>query len=258
LSIPSLDWTQPWLQPYAALGQRLAHGVAQGEPVHGALNRLASAGQPRFVPQSALPPGQAYESFVQQHGQCPMRDNLHDLLNGLIWLHFPRSKARLSALHATELAWRGASAPRGPLRDALTLFDENGALLLAPRPMWDALRARDWRGLFVTRRDAWRGARLLVFGHGLLEQLQTPRKPITAHVLWAPDALNTIASIDRWLADAVTASDWQHKPFAPLPVLGVPGWCGGNGDDSFYDDPLVFRSAGRSERLHQRTASDAA
>jgi hypothetical protein len=28
-----------------------------------------------------------------------------------------------------------------------------------------------------------------------------------------------------------------------LPVLGVPGWCPGNEDFSFYDDALVFRLA---------------
>jgi hypothetical protein len=37
--------------------------------------------------------------------------------------------------------------------------------------------------LFVTQRELWAEARLLLFGHALLEKLVTPRKPITAHVL---------------------------------------------------------------------------
>lgn len=247
------DWSRPWLQPYAAHGAVLAQAVDQGQPLHAALNALAGAGQPRFVPQSVLPPGQGYEAFVHASAQCPVRENLHDLLNGLVWLHFPRTKARLNALHAAEIARLGAGPRRGPLRDALTLFDENGALLLAPQAMWDALRARDWRGLFVARRNQWRQARLLVFGHGLLEQLQVPRKPITAHVAAAPDALESIADIDHWLAASIDPQRWQAKPFAPLPVLGVPGWCAQNAHESFYDDPLVFRPAGRSDVPEQRT-----
>jgi len=254
----SPDWSRPWLQPYATQGRALRRALDGGRPLYAALNAVAGAEQPRFVPQQPLPPGRGYEALLHGQRVCPTRENLHDLFNGLSWLHFPRSKWRLNALHAAEIARLGAGPRRGPLRDAMTLFDENGALLLAPRGMWDALRARDWRGLFVTRRGQWRGARLLVFGHGLLEQLQHPRKPLTAHVLAAPNALDSIADIDRWLAAAIDAHAWAAKPFAPLPVLGVPGWCAGNAHESFYDDPFVFRRAGRSDTPQQRTLQAAA
>lgn len=255
---PLPDWSKPWLQPYAAQGQRLERALRQGDPLCSALNVLAEGGQPRFVPQTSLPPGQGYEAFLHATGRCPTRENLHDLLNGLVWLHFPRTKWRLNALHAAEIARLGEGAQRGPLRDAMTLFDENGALLLAPRSMWDALRAHDWRSAFVTQRGQWREARLLVFGHGLLERLQAPRKPMSAHVLAAPPALESIADIDHWLADSIDAQAWAAKPFAPLPVLGVPGWCAGNAHESFYDDPLVFRRAGRPDTPQQRTLQGAA
>lgn len=251
------DWTRPWLQPYAALGRRLLQPLAAGMALPQAANALAGAGWPRFVPQQALPAGVAYESFVQASGQCPLRENAHDFYNALVWLHFPRSKRALGALHAGEIARRGAQ-PRGALRDALTLFDENGALLLAPRPMWDALRARDWRGLFVTQRGHWSQARLLVFGHGLLEQLQRPRKPLTAHVLPAPNALESIADVDAWLSQSIADLPWTARPFAPLPVLGVPGWCAENAHEAFYDDRFVFRPAGGPERLQKRTCSGVA
>lgn len=254
----SLDWSRPWLQPYAAQGHALENAMGQGLPLHAALNAVAGTDQPRFVPQQSLPAGQGYEALLHAQRLCPTRENLHDLLNGLSWLHFPRTKWRFNALHAAEIARRGAEPRRGPLRDALTLFDENGALLLAPRGMWDALRARDWRGLFVTRRALWSQARLLVFGHGLLEQLQHPRKPLTAHVLAAPQALDSIADIDRWLAASIAADAWEAKPFAPLPVLGVPGWCAGNAHESFYDDPFVFRRAPCSDVREQRTLPGAA
>jgi hypothetical protein len=33
----------------------------------------------------------------------------------------------------------------------------------------------------------------------------------------------------------------QHKPFLPLPVLGIPGWWAPNENPGFYDDTQVFR-----------------
>ncbi|MEJ7686990.1 MAG: DUF3025 domain-containing protein [Variovorax sp.] len=55
-------------------------------------------------------------------------------------------------------------------RGALTLFNENGAVLDAPPAPWDALTARDWQRLFVSARALWCEARLLVSGHALLEK----------------------------------------------------------------------------------------
>lgn len=257
----AIDWLQPWLQPYRAIGEAAAAHVERGAQVHQALTLAAgggAAGLPRFAPQDSLPAGCAYEAHVFAQGSVPMRHHLHDFFNGLVWLHFPATKRRLNALHAQAMAAAGAGTARGRLRDALTVFDENGALLLAPPFMWDALRARDWRQLFVAYRASWSQARLLLFGHGLMEKLMHPRKPITAHVYPAPCALGSIAEIDHWLADAAGGADWLAKPFAPLPVLGVPGWYGGAQDESFYDDPLVFRSAARSILQPQRTQADAA
>jgi len=147
------------------------------------LNQLGGTQAPvRFVPDSQLPAGQAYEAYIAEQQQCPTRDNLHDLFNGLTWLALPRTKARLNVLQAGEIARAGVGARRGPLRDALTLFDENGALLQAPPALWQALEERDWQRLFVDLRGLWAQARLVLFGHALQEKLQQPRKAITAHV----------------------------------------------------------------------------
>jgi len=35
--------------------------------------------------------------------------------------------------------------------------------------------------------------------------------------------------------------------FAPLPVMGIPGWCDENAEAAFYDDVTVFRP-GRRQR----------
>ena len=237
-----LDITGPWLAPLQpALAAAWAAWQA-GAPVAAALHaqRLADgaairldAGPLQFVPQTALPDGEAYEAFIHRSASVPTRDNPHDFFNGLVWLSQPALKRRLNALQAAALARDGVQPRRGPLRDALTLFDENGALLQAPPLLWQALRQRDWTALFITHRPLWAEARLTIVGHAMLEQLATaPRKPLTAHVL---------------PADAVLAMDeaaWAAKPFSPLPVLGVPGWWPANADPAFYADTAVFRPAG--------------
>ena len=64
---------------------------------------------------------------------------------------------------------------------------------------------------------------MVIIGHALLEKLATaPRKALA-------DPL------------ALDAAGWAAKPFAPLPVLGVPGWWPGNDLPDFYDDKTVFR-----------------
>ncbi len=230
----------------ADLGQRAARTVQAGASVAQALNALVEAGAApdpgvRFAPQQALPAGTAYEQFVFGTCQVPTRDHLHDFFNGLVWLHWPQAKRQLNAWQAQSIAQAGVGATRGPLRDAITVLDENGALLCAPAPLAEALAARQWRRAFVQLRPLWRQARLHLFGHALLEKLVHPRKPITAHVLQAPTAIESIAQADVWMASAFTPEILAAKPFNPVPVLGVPGWWSGNEAPCFYDDPLVFR-----------------
>lgn len=196
-----------------------------------------------FVPQDDLAEGVAYEQHIFDSRRVPTRDNLHDFFNGLVWLHFPLAKRRLNELQAGAIEAHGIGAVRGPLRDALTVFDENGALLDAPAPIWQALQARDWTRLFVDLRPLWRDARLVLFGHALLEKLVAPRKPIVAHVYQSQCAMDSIADIDGWLARELRPGRWATKPFAPLPVLGVPSWWPDNEDPGFYADSQVFRPA---------------
>ena len=237
----AVDWLAPWLAPYRATGQAVAaQAHLEGGNMAAALNAAAPA-PVQFVPQSALPPGEAYEHFIFHTRQCPTRDNLHDFFNGLCWHHFPQTKTRLNQLQAAEIAVAGVQPLRGPVRDALTVFDENAAFLIAPPALWAALRAQDWQRLFVTLRPLWAQAQLLLFGHALLEKLVHPRKPITAHVYCAQDAITSIAGLDAAVATQLSAAHLGRKPFLPLPVLGVPGWWADNAHPDFYADTQVFR-----------------
>ena len=204
---------------------------------------LGTGGAVEFVSQGELPTDIAYEAFIYSHKRVPTRDNLHDFFNGLCWLRFPKTKSRLNFLQAQEITSQGVGATRGPLRDALTLFDENVLLLQSSDALWQALQDRDWIKLFVQLRDEWQSAHVVTFGHALLEKLVTPYKSITAHVYRIAsniDAQNDQA-LDDWLACNLQPNYLATKPFLPLPVLGIPGWWPENEDASFYTDTQVFR-----------------
>lgn len=240
--LAQIDWHQPWFAPWRALGEPTAQAALQRQSVAEALNQGA-ASPLQFVPQSTLPEGEAYEAFIARTQQVPTRDGLHDFFNGLCWARFPASKRRLNTLQAAEIARQGIGATRGPVRDALTLFDENAVLLQAPEPLWQALQARDWHRVFVDLRYAWQAVHVVLFGHALLEKLVTPYKSITGHVWRLDPAAPTHdeAALDAWLAHDLTVDKLARKPFEPLPVLGMPGWCADNAEPRFYADASVFR-----------------
>lgn len=196
-----------------------------------------------FREQAAV--DEPYETHIARTGCVPTRANLHDLFNALIFLQFPRAKAQLNRLQSAAIARDGVRAVRGPLRDAATLIDENGVLLITERlDIVDLLTRRDWVELFHNRRAVWADAvKVLAFGHALLEKLQRPYKAITAHALHI--ALAPSSSMDEVDRRMAAGLDERLTPRAllPLPVLGIPGWWAPNENPDFYSDPVVFRPA---------------
>lgn len=256
-----IDWAQPWFDALRATAQAaLASGHWRDafSDAAAAVDQRTGRGQPlSFVPQSALPAGDAYEAFIGQTGGVPTRDNLHDFFNALIWLAYPHSKAALNARQAAVIAQAGVQGTRGATRDAATLFDENALLFVtSAASLADALRGFDWHTLFVARRDAWwRQCDVQPFGHALLEKLVTPYKSITAHawIVAAPSAYfdwtgaERRAWLDRQMAPVLASAPLVPRDFAPLPVLGVPGWWPANAAPAYYQDTTVFRP-GRRDR----------
>ncbi|GGY44253.1 DUF3025 domain-containing protein [Pseudoduganella albidiflava] len=265
--LPAVDWSRPW---YDAV--RAAAGAVDPRDVIGtfsaraaALELVNHAGLPiRFVPQAALPEGTAYEEHIGATGCVPTRDNLHDFFNGLVWLSFPLIKRELNALQAAQIARDGIRGERGPARDAATLFDENAALLVVPdtapgHALADALRNHRWREAFVARAGAFGSeAQVWLFGHALMEKLVAPYKAITAHtlVVAAPASWFALprnaqqAWLDAHLAERLRTTGLRKADFTPLPVLGIPGWWGGQ-DDAFYDDTTVFRAKRNAPTLEK-------
>ena len=244
--LKAIDWSAPWLSPWREVGQAAAQGVQSGLGCAQSLNAYcqyhASDCPVRFVSQSKLPAHEAYEAYIYRTREVPTRDGLHDFFNGLCWLKFPKTKVRLNQLQAQQITRSGVHSVRGPTRDGITVFDENAAFLQAPDALWQALEDKNWRRLFIDLRPLWAQSHLVLFGHALLEKLVQPRKGITAHVYRVSAEEQTVQGMDEWMAAEVNDEKLASKPFAHLPILGVPGWWADNETHGFYDDAFVFRS----------------
>ncbi|MBE0442192.1 MAG: DUF3025 domain-containing protein [Psychrobacter sp.] len=228
----------------------------------------------KFVSQDALPEGEAYESFIATTGNIPTRDNLHDLFNGSIWLTFPKTKALLNYYHMLEIAAQGVSERRGRVRDTITVFDENGAVLVTVDPnIGEALIDFNWQASLVVPRAQWDNpkqpsssaqAAVYIFGHALLEQLIHPRKPLCAHSIvihvsqafFALSLAERMSRLDNKVAEYMNTllsnDDVKPQQLAPLPILGVPHFWSDNIDPRFYDDNYVFRSGRRKKIMNAK------
>ena len=168
-------------------------------------------------------------------------DNLHDWFNALCWLAFPRTKARINAMHAAAIP--GEQGRRGRLRDLLTIFDEGGAVVVcADAELVQLLQGMHWKALFWTQRERVRQAmRFVVLGHAVLEQALEPRPGITCKALLGSPDRDADAHAAHWLAQVT--SDASPRDLAPLPVFGYPGWSESQ-DAAFYEDERYFRPVG--------------
>ena len=263
--LDQIDWRQPWLAPVVPTAKRVLRASNWRSGLNAAAADLGLQNHRsmpiRFVPQSDLPSGVPYETFISESGGVPTRDNLHDFFNALVWLTYPKVKLQLNALQAGEIARRKVSAQfaqstRGRLRDAATIFDENAVVLLTVNAaVGDMLRHHAWKKLFTIQRKQFeQDCRVYLFGHALLEKLVLPYKAITGHV-WVVEAEAAILAlpdteIHAWLDAKVSAQlqgGLNTSDFTHLPVLGVPGWWPGQ-DENFYADRAVFRPVRQSTK----------
>ena len=199
----------------------------------------------RFVPPAGI--DRHYEVSVHETGRVATRpESLHDWFNALAWLAFPRTKARINAMHAAEIPreQEKCGGRRGRLRDLLTIFDEGGALVACDDAGLIALlRGFRWKELFWEQRSRVRASmRCLVLGHAVLEQALAPRPGITCKVVLVDPRTDADAQGADWLASLPAGA--TPRDLAPLPVFGYPGWLPENSRADFYDDTGVFRPPG--------------
>jgi len=213
----------PSLERLNAFSEEQRLKTESGKPIH-------------FVPPSPSDP--YYEVHLYETGRVQTRpDNKHDLFNALAWLAFPKTKARINAMHAAEIPKEGGK--RGRLRDLLTIFDEGGAIVAGTGAIESLVRQARWRELFVEWHHEFR---IVVLGHAVLEQALVPRLGLTCKVVFADPA----RSLDAQAADWLATRGASPRDLPPLPVLGYPGWFPGSGQPRFYADERYFRPLQRT------------
>lgn len=192
----------------------------------------------RFAPPAASDP--YYEVSVYETGRVATRPgNLHDWFNALAWLAFPRTKARLNAMHAAALPQERGR--RGRLRDLLTIFDEGGAIVAcADRGLIELLRAHQWKALFWGNRTrVLASMQVIVLGHAVMEMALSPRAGITCKAVVLPSSNDLDGQAAAWLRNL--PADATPRALAALPVFGYPGWMPESATAAFYDDTRHFR-----------------
>jgi hypothetical protein len=220
---------RPWLGGGRSL-ERL-NGFSQER------NIQTESGQPvRFVPPGAK--DAYYEVKVYRTGEVETRpDSLHDYFNALVWIAFPRAKARINAMHAAAMARENGR--RGRLRDLLTVFDEGGAIVeCADTGLLDQLKRGQWKTLFWHNRDRVRAAmRIAVFGHAVMEKAVEPWPGIACKALVVRPGIDLDEAVHAWLC--ALKPEASPRDLGPVPVFGYPGWA--EQDEAFYDDARYFR-----------------
>jgi len=261
-------WNIDWLtrsEMFAPLRPVAAGLPAIGWPDLDLLNALAEDHGRRvvnaqgvrvcFVAQAPKPKSfeAAFEPRAYLKGEVQVRAfDWHDLFNALVWMTFPTTKAVINARHYESMAASGRGN-RPPQRDALTLFDEDGVVVVSTdAKLLDLARGFRWKELFWRRRDEVEARmRFCVFGHAFFSKARQPFVGLTgkAVLLEVPGTFlelaraAQIAELDRLLAMHIWGRErFRHgRELSPLPVLGVPGWWSGNEREEFYDDTAYFR-----------------
>ncbi len=169
---------------------------------------------------------------------------------------FRAPRRRSTAAITGRCARADEGGARGATRDALTLFDESGVLVVSSSPEFlRLLRAFEWKALFVQRREEIASSlRVYVFGHSILEKALSPYKGLTGKAMlfqverefFDLPADAQLRELDRRVEGDVDSLS-ESPSFAPLPLLGIPGWCADNQDPAYYDDTSQFRP-GRAVR----------
>jgi hypothetical protein len=216
-----------------------------------------------FVPQEygKLPFEAQYEPRCYLKGEVPTREkNWHDLLNALVWLSFPKSKAAINARHYQSLTGEVnpvTHSQRGAVRDTNTLLDESGVIVACSEgELGELVRNFQWKELFWRRRaQVRRSMAFCLFGHGLYEKMLRPYVGMTGQGLLLPveQAFFTwpqerqLAHLDGLLSDYLNSAAHcrSTRELTPVPLLGVPGWIEESEDERYYDNTSYFRPGRR-------------
>lgn len=215
----------------------------------------------RFVEQGDKPScfEEQYENRIYLTGEVQTRlKNWHDFFQVLVWRTFPQIKVELNARHYQAAVERkhnaSASNNRSPIENAITLFDECGAIVLSSdAQLLELIKQHKWKELFWHRRSYLdQHFKCVVFGHALYEKAITPYIGMTAHcaLITVPENMLVqplpalLEYCDHHVAQSFTHQEQgiqSPKDLQPLPILGMPGWHPENNQERFYNNQHYFR-----------------
>jgi len=260
---PSFAPRSPLFEPLRAIASRLSPSAW---PSREELTRLAETCERRIVnaegraihfcaPASSVRSAAQYERRSATEGAVEHRDaSWHDLLNALVWMTFPQTKAALNRFHVTELECE-IEGRRSRVRDAVTQLDEDGLVVVSERAdLLGLLHNFHWHELFWNRRsDVETGMRWFLLGHAQYEKalqlfVGMTAKAVTICVepgFCSMPYTRQLEHADHLAAQSISQRELSSKALAPVPVLGIPGWSAQSADESFYEDRHYFRSGRR-------------
>lgn len=210
----------------------------------------------QFVPQLERP--KVFDAGFEQRtfltGEVQVRpQNWHDLLNALVWLLFPKSKSALNARHFSVLQ-NDVAKGRSPQGDALTIFDEEGVIVVSRNPrLTQLLKEFEWIEIFYeSRGEVMQDMSFSIFGHALFEKTLNPYVGMTGKALILADPSGAIATsspslspaaIDTLLSKLIPNQELfkSGRNFSPLPMLGLPGCWDDNLKLEFFLNDSYFR-----------------
>lgn len=212
------------------------------------LNQILDIPDVSFVAQEEKTKNfeESYEAriFLKQEVQT-RHNNWHDFFNALVWHRFIKSKRTINQLHYYLSKSRYPSKHRLAAENMLTLFDENGAVVIASNELYlNLIREHRWHELFWQQREHFHDhIKVIIFGHGLYEKALHPYVGLTAKCLLFVAQDNAHSCIDTLIARYLqnNKDHLRTSMLAPLPILGVPGWWEQNNDEQFYENKNYFR-----------------
>jgi len=194
-----------------------------------------------------------YESRIYLKGELQTRlENWHDLFNAAAWLQFPKIKSALNSLHYETSKNREAGTNRSPLENAIALFDECGAIIVADDEKYlELIQNHQWKEIFWDNKDNWgKHVQCYVFGHAMHEKALTPYLGMTTHTVLLKkesaflnnELQNQIKELDYQVADIwVNKEIKKTKDLQPVPLLGIPEYWKETQNEAFYSNSEYFR-----------------
>ncbi len=201
-----------------------------------------------------------YEPRIYLKGELQTRENCwHDFFNLIMWLTFPKIKGMLNRLQYQSLQHR-QEKNRSALENFLTLFDENGLVMVsANEKLLELVKQREWKSLFWNYKHLFnQEIGCYILGHSIYEKLLNPYVGMVGHALlllvekefFLLSREKQILEVESKIYERLRSRNHDHSSFCsdtpkslyPIPFLGFPNWHPLADRESFFNDEKYFRN----------------